>query len=100
MNIKRTFLVDRRRYHAEAGNQLNDAQMRAEHKYAPESIYAALDKSFTKYGFRRETLSDGTICYYGNGMPRDYGTFGRLITTLKDKEWFMAYLVKWLWYNR
>ena len=24
---------------------------------------------------------------------------GRLITTLKDKEWFMAYLVKWLWYN-
>ena len=73
--------------------------MGAEHKYAPESIYAALDKSFTKYGFRRETLSDGTICYYGNGMPRDYGTFGRLITTLKDKEWFMAYLVKWLWYN-
>ena len=68
--------------------KFNDAQMRAEHKYAPESIYAALDKSFTKYGFRRETLSDGTICYYGNGMPRDYGTFGRLITTLKDKEWF------------
>ena len=58
--------------------KFNDAQMRAEHKYAPESIYAALDKSF---------------------MPRDYGTFGRLITTLKDKEWFMAYLVKWLWYN-
>ena len=79
--------------------KFNDAQMRAEHKYAPESIYAALDKSFTKYGFRRETLSDGTICYYGNGMPRDYGTFGRLISTLKDKEWFMAYLVKWLWYN-
>ena len=79
--------------------KFNDAQMRAEHKYAPESIYAALDKSFTKYGFRRETLSDGTICYYGNGMPRDYGTFGWLITTLKDKEWFMAYLVKWLWYN-
>ena len=47
--------------------KFNDAQMRAEHKYAPESIYAALDKSFTKYGFRRETLSDGTICYYGSG---------------------------------
>ena len=60
--------------------KFNDAQMRAEHKYAPEAIYAALDKSFTKYGFRRETLSDGTICYYGNGMPRDYGTFGRPIS--------------------
>lgn len=79
--------------------KFNDAQMQADHKYAPESIYAALDKSFDKYHFRRETLSDGTICYYGNGMARDYGTFGRLITTLKDKEWFMAYLIKWLWYN-
>ena len=54
--------------------KFNDAQMRAEHKYAPEAIYAALDKSFAKYNFRRETLSDGTICYYGNGTPRDYGT--------------------------
>ena len=26
--------------------KFNDAQMRAEHKYAPEAIYAALDKSF------------------------------------------------------
>ena len=25
--------------------KFNDAQMRAEHKYAPESIYAALDKN-------------------------------------------------------
>ena len=79
--------------------KFNDAQMQSDHKYAPESIYAALDKSFAKYHFRRETVSDGTICYYGNGMARDYGTFGRLITTLKDKEWFMAYLIKWLWYN-
>ena len=37
--------------------------------------------------------------YCGTGMARDYGTFGRIITTLKDKEWFMNYLVKWLWYN-
>ena len=31
--------------------KFNDAQMRAEHKYAPESIYAALDKSFTSMAF-------------------------------------------------
>lgn len=74
-------------------------QMQADSRYAPEAIYAALDKAFSKYHFRKETFSDGTICYYGNGMSRDYGIFGRLITTLKDKEWFMAYLTKWLWYN-
>lgn len=79
--------------------KFNEAKMQADHKYAPEAIYAALDKAFDKYHFRKETLTDGTICYLGNGMPRDYGAFGRLITTLKDKEWFMTYLVKWLWYN-
>ena len=79
--------------------KFNDAKMRAENKYTPESIYTAIDNAFSKYHFRKETFSDGTICYYGNGVPRDYGTFGRLITTLKDKEWFMTYLIKWLWYN-
>lgn len=79
--------------------KFDDTRMREDRKYAPEAIYAAVDKAFAKYQFPKETLSDGTVCYRGTGMARDYGTFGRIITTLKDKEWFMNYLVKWLWYN-
>ena len=79
--------------------KFDDTRMREDRKYAPEAIYAAVDKAFAKYHFPKETLSDGTVCYCGTGMARDYGTFGRIITTLKDKEWFMDYLVKWLWYN-
>ena len=79
--------------------KFDDTRMWEERKYAPEAIYAAVDKAFAKYHFPKETLSDGTVCYCGTGMARDYGTFGRIITTLKDKEWFMDYLVKWLWYN-
>lgn len=63
------------------------------------SIYNAVDKAFMKYDFKKEILKDGTFCYYGNGMSKDYGIFGRIITTLKEKEWFMNYLTKWLWYN-
>ena len=39
--------------------KFNDAQMQAEHKYAPEAIYAALDKSFTKYGFAEKRFLMG-----------------------------------------
>ena len=79
--------------------KLNGAQIRQDGTYSPESIRAALDNAFGKYQFRREDLPDGTICYYGNGRPQDYGAFGRLITSLKDKAWFVPYLDKWLWYN-
>ena len=79
--------------------KLDDKQIISDAKYNPDSIYNTIDKVFAKYHFQKEEQDDGTICYYGNGMPRDYGIFGRLITTLKDKEWFMTYLTKWLWYN-
>ena len=41
--------------------KFNEAKMQADHKYAPEAIYAALDKAFDKYHFRKETLTDGTM---------------------------------------
>lgn len=68
-------------------------------KYTPQAIQSSIDGAFGKYGFRKEVQPDGTVCYYGTGAAKDYGIFGRLITTLKDKEWFMPYVVKWLWYN-
>lgn len=79
--------------------KLNDTLIRSEGKYNPSSIQDTLDKAFGKYQFRKEVLPDGTFTYYGNGRPQDYATFGRLITTLKDKTWFLPYLEKWLWYN-
>ena len=79
--------------------RLNNGQIMKEAKYQPESIIGAVDKAFSKYDFRKETFKDGTICYYDNGLPSDYGVFGRLITTLKSKDWFLPYLDKWLWYN-
>jgi len=79
--------------------KLNSTQILQEAKYQPDSILNAVDKAFSKYQFKREIMADGTLCYYGNGRPKDYGTFGRLIATLKDKEWFLPYLDKWLWYN-
>ncbi len=79
--------------------KIDDKKVEQEGKYPVASIYNAVDKAFMKYDFKKEILKDGTFCYYGNGMSKDYGIFGRIITTLKEKEWFMNYLTKWLWYN-
>lgn len=79
--------------------KLNEKQIEHDAKYSKNSIYQAIDKAFIKYDFRKEKLADGTACYYGNGNARDYGILGRIITSLKDKEWFTPYLKKWLWHN-
>ena len=64
-----------------------------------DNIYLTLDRLFEKYCFKIHILDDGTHCYYGNGDPGDYGIFGRIITTLKNKVWFVDHACKWLWYN-
>ncbi len=77
-----------------------DAEQTAQtQKYTPQAVQASVDKAFQKYGFRKEVQSDGTICYSGTGIAKDYGIFGSLITTLNGKDWFMPYVAKWLWYS-
>lgn len=68
-------------------------------KYRPERITGVIDEAFTKYGFRKEILKDGTICFWGNKNPNDFANFGKLVFALKEKDWFMPYVDKWLWYN-
>lgn len=68
-------------------------------RYAPDAIQASLDSAFSRYGFPKETQADGTVCYYGTGTVKDYGIFGHLITTRKDKDRFMSHVSRWLWYN-
>lgn len=79
--------------------RLSKGKIQKDGRYTAESLYEAIDKVFSKYGFGKIILKDGTIAYTGNGNPADYGTFGMIITGLKDKAWFVNNLDKWLWYN-
>ena len=79
--------------------KVDEGKVSDEGKYTADGIYSTLDKAFEKYSFNKEILGDGTRCYYGNGQARDYGAFGRIITSLKNKEWFINNISKWLWYN-
>lgn len=79
--------------------KLDDEKIVEERQYRLEDIYMAIDRVFEQYHLTKKIQPDGTIVFYGNGKTEDYGSFGRLITTLKDKDWFINYVTKWMWYN-
>ena len=47
--------------------RLNKDKIQKEGRYAAESLYAAIDKVFSKHGFGKIMFDDGTIAYIGNG---------------------------------
>lgn len=79
--------------------KLDENKISKEQKYSASSIYQILGQAFDSYQLRKEYEPDGTIVFYGSGNSRDYGAFGCIITSLKEKSWFMDYVIKWIWYN-
>lgn len=79
--------------------KMDDNKINQEHRYSTDSIYRALTQTFDRYHLRKEEQPDGTVVFYGSGHPKDYGSFGYIITSLKEKSWFMDYVTKWIWYN-
>ena len=79
--------------------KMDENKINKEQRYTTASIYRTLEQTFTRYHLREEREPDGTVVFYGNGQPKDYGAFGYIITSLKEKPWFMDYVIKWVWYN-
>ena len=79
--------------------KLDEDKICAEGKYTPEALYQTLEKAFSSYQLDYIAAPDGTLFFVGRGRARDYGCFGKLITTLKAQPWFMEYVIRWLWYN-
>lgn len=79
--------------------KLNEDKINSEKKYHTAQIYQRLEQAFGRYQLHKEIEPDGTIVFLGSGNPKDYGAFGCIITSLKEKAWFMDYVIKWIWYN-
>lgn len=79
--------------------KMDEAKILADKKYRVESIYQALEQAFSRYNLNHTKTDDGTIWFTGNGNPKDYGAFGSIITSLREKTWFMDYVTRWVWYN-
>ena len=79
--------------------KLDEEKIREEGRYTPDDLYHILIQAFAKQKIRSVLEPDGSISFVGGGHPRDYGCFGKLITSLKTQSWFMEYVIKWIWYN-
>lgn len=64
--------------------KMDDNKINQEHRYSTDSIYRALTQTFDRYHLRKEEQPDGTVVFYGSGHPKDYGSFGYIITSLKE----------------
>ena len=71
--------------------KMDESKIEADQKYQAECIYQALESAFSRYSLNKIVQQDGTLCFVGNGDPKDYGAFGSIITSLKEKVWFMDY---------
>lgn len=79
--------------------KLDDGKINKDKKYQIDSVYKTMEQYFTRFGLRTEYMNDGTVFFYGNGKRQDYGAFGSGITSLREQDWFMEYVVRWIWYN-
>lgn len=79
--------------------KLDEEKIREAGKYAPDSLRQTLIQAFAKQQLDSAVEPDGTLFFVGRGQAGDYGCFGKMITTLKNQQWFMEYVVRWIWYN-
>ncbi|WP_321010026.1 hypothetical protein [Hungatella effluvii] len=79
--------------------RLDEEKIRETGKYAPESLRQTLIQSFAKQQLDSVVEPDGTLFFVGRGRARDYGCFGKMITALRNQQWFMEYVDRWIWYN-
>ena len=79
--------------------KLNKQKIETVQEVTLGELQRKLDWMFAEWDLPKEELADGTMFYVGKGRPRDYGAFGLLIMTLHEKEWFMNYVERWVWYN-
>ena len=79
--------------------KLDEEKICSDGKYALGSLRQTLVNLFAKYQIDYVTEPDGTLFFIGRGLAKDYGCFGKLITTLKNQPWFMEYVIRWIWYN-
>ena len=61
-------------------------------------IETRLDEIFFSEEINKAKIED-TIFYYGNNLSSDYSVFSSIIVYLKDKDWFIANIDSWIWFN-
>ena len=76
--------------------RMDDDKINIEKKYRLKGIYNTIDSIFIKKGLPRVEDVSGALVYRDNGRAKDDICFGRIVSTLKKREWFMDNVSVWL----
>lgn len=74
---------------------LNKEKIIADGKYTPEQVQYALDYAFEQSGIEKNT--DGL--YVGKGTEDDSTRFASMFFFIVNREHYMRYIDKWLYYK-
>jgi virulence-associated protein VapD len=74
---------------------MNEDKVLQDRTYNLTDIYSTIDKKLERYHIKK--VEDGV--YVGTGSQHDFALFGKAILDLKNKEWFLPYVAKWLLYD-
>ena len=78
--------------------KMNDDRIISDNKYTLDKVYNGLDRIFSQFGYSSEEVG-GNLEFKGNGVPTDFGRFGRIYNGLRKQTWFISYADTWLLCN-
>ena len=76
--------------------RLNEEKILNEKIYRLDGMYKAIHSAFKQMGFPRIYDTNNAIIYCDKGDSKDFAKFGRIINTLKKKDWFLDNALEWL----
>ncbi|MBR1442315.1 MAG: hypothetical protein IJ583_02135 [Firmicutes bacterium] len=80
---------------------LDEEKIKQEDKYELADIYNGIDELFAEEGLPKmpTDANSKSIFYRDNGRNTDLGAIFSCVFYLRDQDWFMPYVKKWLYYN-
>jgi hypothetical protein len=78
---------------------LDEQKIVDEGKYEVSSIYKCIDDIFTQNNLLKAEVSENSHFYCDKGKNTDLADMFRCIFYLETQDWFMDYVITWLFYN-
>lgn len=80
--------------------ELDDEKIIADNKYVIESIYDTIRGMFADEGIPEIKTNTHMLVFASNKTDdKELARFGLIETTLIEKDWFMPYVTRMMWYD-
>lgn len=92
--------MDSKNYIYKIEIELDDEKIIDEDKYEIADIYSAIRKMFADEGIEEIKNNSHTLVFASNKEDnRELSRFALIETTLIDKDWFMSYVKRFMWFD-